>query len=44
MSDPALAVQSAIETALRASSDLKAAMGLTNVRLYRWAQLVTATR
>ena len=34
MSDPALALQNAIETALRASAPLKAAMGLATVRLY----------
>lgn len=33
MSDPALAIQTAVEAALRASTDLKAAMGGT-VRLY----------
>lgn len=34
MSDPALALQSAIETTLRASAALKTAMGLATVRLY----------
>lgn len=34
MSDPALPLQNAIETALRASATLKTAMGLANVRLY----------
>jgi hypothetical protein len=37
MSDPALAVQNAVEAALRASNALKAAMSLTNVRLYTLA-------
>lgn len=35
MSDPALAIQNAMETALRASAALKTAMGLANVRLYK---------
>lgn len=34
MSDPALAIQNAIEAALRASAAVKSAMGLTTVRLY----------
>lgn len=34
MSDPALALQDGIETALRASAALKSAMGLAVVRLY----------
>lgn len=34
MSDPALALQQAIETTLRASEELKTAMGLATVRLY----------
>lgn len=34
MSDPALALQDAIETTLRASAALKTAMGLATVRLY----------
>lgn len=34
MSDPALAIQNAMETALRASAALKSAMGLATVRLY----------
>lgn len=35
MSDPALALQNAMETALRASTALKTAMGLASVRLYK---------
>lgn len=34
MSDPAVALQNAIETTLRASAALKTAMGLATVRLY----------
>lgn len=34
MSDPSLALQSAIEAALRDSPEVKAAMGLATVRLY----------
>lgn len=34
MSDPALALQNAVEAALRASTPLKTAMGLATVRLY----------
>lgn len=34
MSDPSLAIQNAIEAALRGSDALKAAMGLATVRLY----------
>lgn len=34
MSDPSLALQNAIEAALRGSQDLADAMGLTKVRLY----------
>ena len=34
MSDPALALQDAIEASLRGSSALKSAMGLSTVRLY----------
>lgn len=34
MSDPAVALQNAMEVALRASAALKAAMGLSTVRLY----------
>ncbi|WP_295708035.1 DUF3168 domain-containing protein [uncultured Brevundimonas sp.] len=34
MSDPSLALQNAIEAALRSSADLVAAMGLAQVRLY----------
>jgi hypothetical protein len=42
MSDPALPLQDAIEAALRGSSDLKVAMGLTTVRLYSVSAPATA--
>jgi hypothetical protein len=42
MSDPSVALQNAVETALRGSATLKSAMGLAVVRLYTMAAPVNA--
>lgn len=42
MSDPALAIQNAVETALRGSAALKSAMGLAVVRIYSMSAPVAA--
>jgi hypothetical protein len=42
MSDPALALQNAVEVALRGSATLKTAMGLQTVRLYTMSAPVNA--